>query len=101
VVNKTSFGVFVDFLPGCRGLCHVTELSKRLLAPESYQIGDSIDVKLLEVRPLFSPLVGHTDMQNSCFPIASTILQSTACAACFSGIVLCKASFRYQLRKLP
>lgn len=51
IINRTDFGVFLEFLPGRTGLCHITELVYSPDIPMP-QVGDRIDVKLLEVMLL-------------------------------------------------
>ena len=46
VAGIEKFGLFVEFLPSQQGLVHVSELVMPL---EDYSVGDTVDVKLLEV----------------------------------------------------
>ncbi len=49
-----KFGLFVEILPGKTGLLHNSELDvDRSITAENWSVGDSIDVKLLEVGSLF------------------------------------------------
>ncbi|KAH0890867.1 hypothetical protein HID58_053296 [Brassica napus] len=52
IKSMAPYGAFVEIAPGREGLCHVSELSAEWLAkPEdAYNIGDRIDVKLIEVN---------------------------------------------------
>ncbi|MCB9890531.1 MAG: polyribonucleotide nucleotidyltransferase [Planctomycetes bacterium] len=54
VVSIKEFGAFVEILPGQEGLCHVSELSDEFIrsVTEVVQVGDEIDVKVLDVDPL-------------------------------------------------
>lgn len=51
VKNITTFGAFVEILPGKDGLLHISEIDhKRLKDVESVlKVGDEIDVKLIEI----------------------------------------------------
>ncbi len=52
VVRLTSFGVFVEVLPGIDGLVHVSEMSwtKRVHKPEDFvAVGDIVSVKVKEI----------------------------------------------------
>ncbi len=51
VKNITTFGAFVEILPGKDGLLHISEIEhKRLKDVESVlKVGDEIDVKLIEI----------------------------------------------------
>ena len=51
VKNITTFGAFVEILPGKDGLLHISEIDhKRLKDVESaLKVGDQIDVKLIEI----------------------------------------------------
>ncbi len=52
VVRLTSFGVFVEVLPGIDGLVHVSEMSwtKRVHKPEDFvAVGDVVSVKIKEI----------------------------------------------------
>jgi len=53
VKNITTFGAFVEVLPGKDGLLHISEIDwKRLKDVESVlKVGDEIDVKLIEIDP--------------------------------------------------
>ena len=56
----STFGVFVEILPGVRGLCHISELEvSRSTGTDAWEQGDRIDVKLIEVRALV-PFVSNT-----------------------------------------
>ena len=47
-----KFGLFVEILPGKTGLLHSSELDvDRSVTPDTWSVGDMIDVKLLEVSP--------------------------------------------------
>ncbi len=46
-----KFGLLVEILPGKTGLVHTSELDvDRTVSPESFNVGDRLDVKCLEVR---------------------------------------------------
>ena len=48
-VNSVErFGLIVEFVPGKSGLAHVSELPFNKSDPESYSVGDKVDVVLLE-----------------------------------------------------
>ncbi len=52
VVRLTSFGVFVEVLPGIDGLVHISEMSwtKRVHKPEDFvAVGDVVSVKVKEI----------------------------------------------------
>lgn len=49
VAGVEKFGLFVEFLPDQQGLVHVSELGGEL---PDFSVGDVMDVKLLEVRPI-------------------------------------------------
>jgi polyribonucleotide nucleotidyltransferase len=51
VVSAKDFGVFVEFVPGVEGLCHISELSEGYVkhVEEVCKVGDVIPVKLLSV----------------------------------------------------
>ena len=53
IVNITNFGAFVELEDGIRGLIHVSELSwtKRSTPSELFEIGDEVDVRVLEIDP--------------------------------------------------
>lgn len=53
VVSVKDFGVFVEFVPGIEGLCHISELSNEYVKSiESVcKVGDLIPVKLLLIDP--------------------------------------------------
>jgi len=53
VVSVKDFGVFVEFVPGIEGLCHISELSNEYVKNiESVcKVGDLIPVKLLLIDP--------------------------------------------------
>ncbi|XP_057719884.1 probable polyribonucleotide nucleotidyltransferase 1, chloroplastic [Arachis stenosperma] len=52
IKSIVPYGAFVEIAPGREGLCHVSELSSGWLAkPEdAFQVGDRIDVKLIEIN---------------------------------------------------
>jgi hypothetical protein len=51
VEGVSTFGVFVEILPGVRGLCHISELEvSRSTGTDAWEQGDRIDVKLIEVH---------------------------------------------------
>ncbi|MED6157820.1 Purine nucleoside phosphorylase [Stylosanthes scabra] len=52
IKSIVPYGAFVEIAPGREGLCHVSELSSSWLAkPEdAFQVGDRIDVKLIEIN---------------------------------------------------
>ena len=54
VVAIKEFGAFLEILPGQEGLCHVSELSDEFVRSvnEVCDIGDEIQVKVLDVDPL-------------------------------------------------
>ena len=44
------FGLLVEVIPGKTGLVHSSELDvDRTVSPDSFTVGDRVDVKLLEV----------------------------------------------------
>jgi predicted RNA-binding protein with RPS1 domain len=47
VASVEKFGLILEFLPGRTGLCHVSELGPGP-APDGYDVGDRVDVVLLE-----------------------------------------------------
>ena len=49
IVNKTTFGAFVEILPGVKGMVHISEMDLGRVDLESFPDGTEIDVKLLEV----------------------------------------------------
>ncbi len=51
VVRTTSFGAFVEFLPGKEGLVHISKLDKKRVAKveDVVNVGDEILVKIVEV----------------------------------------------------
>lgn len=51
VVSAKDFGVFVEFVPGVEGLCHISELSEGYVkhVEEVCKVGDVIPVKLISV----------------------------------------------------
>ena len=51
VVSVKDFGVFVEFVPGVDGLCHVSELSNNYVknVEDVCKVGDEVPVKLLLV----------------------------------------------------
>ena len=53
VKNITTFGAFVEFMPGKEGLLHVSEIKwERVENPENeLKTGETIQVKLLEIDP--------------------------------------------------
>jgi ribosomal protein S1 len=52
VDSVEKFGLFVEILPGKTGLLHSSELDvDRSVTPDTWSVGDMIDVKLLEVSP--------------------------------------------------
>ena len=48
VSSVERFGLIVEFVPGKSGLAHVSELPFSKSDPESYAVGDKVDVVLLE-----------------------------------------------------
>lgn len=51
VKSLEKFGLFVEILPGKEGLVHTSELDvDRSISVDSFNVGDTMDVKLLEVR---------------------------------------------------
>jgi ribosomal protein S1 len=51
VDSVEKFGLLVELLPGKTGLVHSSELDvDRTVSPESFNVGDRLDVKCLEVR---------------------------------------------------
>ncbi|KAG0575011.1 hypothetical protein KC19_VG310800 [Ceratodon purpureus] len=53
VKTVTTFGCFVEIAPGKEGLCHISELTsaKKLARVEDFvNVGDSLDVKLIEIN---------------------------------------------------
>ena len=53
VVSILEFGAFVEILPGKEGLLHISELDwkKTEKVEDVLNIGDEVDVKLLEIDP--------------------------------------------------
>ena len=51
VVRITSFGAFVEFLPGKEGLVHISKLSHKRVAKveDVVSVGDQILVKVIEI----------------------------------------------------
>jgi len=51
IVRITSFGCFVELLPGKDGLCHISKLTKERLAKveDKFKVGDEIVVKVMEI----------------------------------------------------
>ena len=49
IASVEKFGIIVEFTPGRSGLAHVSELPGGPTALASYEPGDKVDVKLLEV----------------------------------------------------
>jgi polyribonucleotide nucleotidyltransferase len=51
VKNVTSFGAFVEIIPGVEGLCHISELEEGRTerTEDVVKPGDEVDVKLLSV----------------------------------------------------
>ena len=57
VKSLEKFGLFVEILPGKEGLVHTSELDvDRSVSVDAFSVGDSMDVKLLEVRLQGPPL---------------------------------------------
>ena len=52
MVGCAPFGVFVEILPGADGLVHVSELDMAYAETDDWSVGDTMDVKCLEVQPL-------------------------------------------------
>ncbi len=50
IANKSSFGAFVEILPGVKGMVHISEMDTGRSNLEDFPDGTEIDVKLLEVR---------------------------------------------------
>ncbi len=51
VINIAPFGVFVEVLPNVSGLVHVSELDIGRSEVDDWAVGDTMDVKCLEVWP--------------------------------------------------
>ncbi len=51
VTTVTTFGAFVEFIPGVEGLCHISKLENRRVAKveDVVNVGDEIMVKVIEV----------------------------------------------------
>ena len=51
VKNTTTFGAFVEIIPGVEGLCHISELEEGRTekTEDVVQPGDEVDVKLLSI----------------------------------------------------
>lgn len=49
-MNVTTFGAFVEILPGVNGLLHVSEMDTVRTDLSYYKEGMLVDVKLTEVR---------------------------------------------------
>ena len=53
MIQVEKFGVIAEFLPGKDGLVHISELDlPRPADASAWEVGDSIDVALIEARPL-------------------------------------------------
>lgn len=53
IKRLTSFGAFVEILPGVEGLVHISQISHKHIATphEVLEVGQSVTVKVLEVNP--------------------------------------------------
>ena len=53
VKNITTFGAFVEFLPGKDGLLHISEIDHKRLekVEDALKEGDKIQVKLIDIDP--------------------------------------------------
>ncbi|CAL5228653.1 g11822 [Coccomyxa viridis] len=49
IANKSSFGAFVEILPGVKGMVHISEMDTGRSNLEDFPDGTEIDVKLLEM----------------------------------------------------
>ena len=54
IKRLTSFGAFVEILPGVEGLVHISQISHKHIATphEVLELGQTVTVKVLEVNPL-------------------------------------------------
>lgn len=54
IKRLTSFGAFVEILPGVEGLVHISQISHKHIATphEVLEVGQTVTVKVLEVNPL-------------------------------------------------
>ncbi len=102
VVRLTSFGVFVEVLPGIDGLVHVSEMSwtKRVHKPQDHvAVGDIVQVKIKEIsldsrRLSLSMRDAESDPWASvtqAFPVGSTV----------NGTVESQAAFGYFINLAP
>ncbi|NQV02805.1 MAG: S1 RNA-binding domain-containing protein, partial [Bacteroidia bacterium] len=53
VKNITTFGAFIEVLPGQDGLLHISEIEWRRLdkVEDALKVGDEVEVKLIDVDP--------------------------------------------------
>ncbi len=102
VVRLTSFGVFVEVLPGIDGLVHISEMSwtKRVHKPQDFvAVGDTVQVKIKEFsyarrRLSLSMRDAESDPWASVgaeFPVGSTV----------NGTVESRATFGYFVNIAP
>ena len=54
-MNKSTFGAFVEVLPGVKGMVHISEMDIGRANLDAFPDGTEIDVKILEVRQQQSP----------------------------------------------
>ncbi len=102
VVRLTSFGVFVEVLPGIDGLVHVSEMSwtKRVHKPQDHvAVGDIVQVKIKEIS-----LDSHRlslSMRDAESDPWSTVAEAFPVGCTVSGTVESQASFGYFVNVAP
>ncbi len=102
VVRLTSFGVFVEVLPGVDGLVHISEMSwtKRVHKPEDFvAVGDTVTVKIkdisLEARRL------SLSMRDAESDPWSTVAEQFPVGSIVSGTVESRAQFGFFVNLAP
>ncbi len=102
VVRLTSFGVFVEVLPGVDGLVHISEMSwtKRVHKPEDFvAVGDTVTVKIkelsLEARRL------SLSMRDAESDPWSTVAEQFPVGTLVSGTVESRAQFGFFVNLAP
>ena len=50
IINTTQYGVFVEVLPGVRGMVHISQLDTKRTNTDDFPEGMAIDVKVIDVR---------------------------------------------------
>ncbi len=102
VVRLTSFGVFVEVLPGIDGLVHVSEMSwtKRVHKPQDcVAVGDIVQVKIKEVS-----LDSHRlslSMRDAESDPWSTVTETFPAGSIVNGTVESQAAFGYFINLAP